>query len=197
MTRRLNSRRTRELDLRVAWLLMLLYPRAWRDRYGAEVLRLTRELVAAGETTPARAALAGALCSLHRPAAGAVMTGCPATVTGLVPAGPTFTLSLPAGPRVIPSPRLLVPVIFASPGQGARRLCVEPPARCRIGMGYVVKVTPSRPVVRVTVKRAGCALDLAEASASRLDREQRAAIRELIQRDHAFHGKPHRRTPSR
>jgi hypothetical protein len=219
MTRRLNSRRTRELDLRVAWLLMLLYPRAWRDRYGAEVLRLTRELVAAGETTPARAAvdlacaavaercrvlgnswrpamamtaavlvavagsayvtgharrahhastvspvsaaparatLAGALCSFPRLAADAVMTGRPATVTGLVPAGPTFTLSLPAGPRVIPSPRLLVPVIFALPGQGARRLCVEPPARCRIGTGYVVKVTPSRPVVRVTVKRAGC-----------------------------------------
>jgi hypothetical protein len=44
---------------------------------------------------------------------------------------------------------------------------------------------------------AGYALDLAEASASRLDREQRAAIKELIQRDHAFHGKPHRRAPSR
>jgi hypothetical protein len=57
MTRRLNSRRIRELDPRLTWLLMMLYPRAWRDRYGAEVLRLTRELIAAGETTPARAAV--------------------------------------------------------------------------------------------------------------------------------------------
>ncbi|HET9971047.1 MAG TPA: hypothetical protein VFQ68_22605 [Streptosporangiaceae bacterium] len=57
MTRRLGSRRTGELDPRLAWLLMMLYPRAWRDRYGAEVLRLTRELIAAGETTPARAAV--------------------------------------------------------------------------------------------------------------------------------------------
>ena len=44
---------------------------------------------------------------------------------------------------------------------------------------------------------AGYALDLAEASASRLDRAQRAAIADLIQRDHAFHGQPHRPAPSR
>jgi len=227
MTRRLNSRlnsrrnsrRIRELDPRVAWLLMMMYPRAWRDRYGAEVLRLTRELIAAGETTPAQAAvnlacaavaercrtlgsswrpamamaaavlvavaggayvagharrvhhattaspvsaapaparLARALCSFPRPAPGAAMAGHLATTIGLVPAGPTFTLDLPAGPRAVPSPQLLMPVIFALPGQGTRRLCVELPARCQIGTGYVVKVTPSRPVVRVTVKLAGC-----------------------------------------
>jgi len=46
---------------------------------------------------------------------------------------------------------------------------------------------------------AGYALDLVEASASRLDREQCAAIADLIRRDHAFHGKrpPSRRGPSR
>ena len=44
---------------------------------------------------------------------------------------------------------------------------------------------------------AGDVLDLAEASARRLAREQRAAIKELIQRDHAFHGTHHRRAPSR
>ncbi len=44
---------------------------------------------------------------------------------------------------------------------------------------------------------AGYVLDLAEASVSRLDRTQRAAIKDLIQRDHAFHGRPHRRAPSR
>jgi hypothetical protein len=38
-------------------LLLALYPRAWRDRYGAEVVRLTEELIAAGEVTPAEGAL--------------------------------------------------------------------------------------------------------------------------------------------
>ena len=38
------------------WLLYL-YPRAWRERYGAEVTRLAGELVRAGDTTPLRAAL--------------------------------------------------------------------------------------------------------------------------------------------
>jgi hypothetical protein len=42
---------------------------------------------------------------------------------------------------------------------------------------------------------AGYALDLVEASASRLDRGQCAAIADLIQRDHAFHG--HRHRPAR
>ena len=37
-------------------LLLALYPRAWRDRYGAEVVRLTEELIATGETTPAQGA---------------------------------------------------------------------------------------------------------------------------------------------
>lgn len=38
------------------WLLYL-YPRRWRDRYGAEVARLAGELVRAGDATPLRAAL--------------------------------------------------------------------------------------------------------------------------------------------
>jgi hypothetical protein len=47
---------------------------------------------------------------------------------------------------------------------------------------------------------AGYALDLVEASASRLDRDQRTAIADLIQRDHSFHDRRHapsRRAPSR
>jgi hypothetical protein len=47
---------------------------------------------------------------------------------------------------------------------------------------------------------AAYALDLVDASAGDLDREQRAAIADLIQRDHAYHGKrqrPSRRAPSR
>jgi nuclease-like protein len=47
---------------------------------------------------------------------------------------------------------------------------------------------------------AGYALDLVEASANRLDREQCAAIADLIQRDHSFHDRRHarpRRAPPR
>jgi hypothetical protein len=38
------------------WLLAL-YPRSWRERYGAEVAALADELVRAGEATPLRSAL--------------------------------------------------------------------------------------------------------------------------------------------
>jgi len=37
--------------------LLAVYPRPWRDRYGAEVADLADELIAAGDTTPLRAAL--------------------------------------------------------------------------------------------------------------------------------------------
>lgn len=37
--------------------LLTLYPRNWRERYGSEVAGLADELIAAGETTPLRAAL--------------------------------------------------------------------------------------------------------------------------------------------
>ena len=38
-------------------LLLILYPRPWRERYGAEVVRLTQDLIITGETTSARKAL--------------------------------------------------------------------------------------------------------------------------------------------
>ena len=38
-------------------LLLMLYPRSWRERYGTEVVRLTQDLIVTGETTPARGAL--------------------------------------------------------------------------------------------------------------------------------------------
>lgn len=56
------------------WLLAL-YPRAWRDRYGREVIRLTGELIRAGDTTPRRAALnlaRGAATEWRRDAVAAV-----------------------------------------------------------------------------------------------------------------------------
>ena len=192
MTRRLSSRRTGELDPRLAWLLMMLYPRTWRDRYGAEVLRLTRELIAAGETTPARAAVnlacaavaerCRALGHSWRPALAVAATALLALAGSLYatghaygsgPASATSAGAAPApaslvrflcssrsvpGPRKVPSGQPRQPVVFARPGQGAGRLCVELPIRCRTGKGHAVKVISARPAGRVTVKSAVCVL---------------------------------------
>lgn len=68
--------------------LLALYPRGWQHRYGSEVADLAEELIAAGETTPLRAALglfAGAAVERWRvitsravltPAAAAAAAGC-------------------------------------------------------------------------------------------------------------------------
>jgi hypothetical protein len=200
MTRRLNSRRIRELDPRLAWLLMMLYPRAWRDRYGAEVLRLTRELIAAGETTPAWAAVnlacaavaerCRALGHSWRPAMAVAATALVAVAGGLYATGHAYRAAsasaIPA--RAIPVGAVPVPAVPASaslvrylcsvprpapggvaagrvkarPSQGASRVCVELTARCKAGQGfvigkeYIIKLTHSRQVVRVTTGRAIC-----------------------------------------
>jgi nuclease-like protein len=65
-----------------------------------------------------------------------------------------------------------------------RRVVILAHARSRLG-------TVRNPTVLAGTS-AGYALDLVEASASRLDREQRAAIADLIRRDHAFHSQRHR-----
>jgi len=166
MTRRLNSRRIRELDPRLAWLLMMLYPRAWRDRYGAEVLRLTRELVAMGETTPARAAVnlacaavaerCRALGHSWRPAMAMTAAVLVAVAGGLyatgyahrvTPASATPASAVPAPAKLVgflcsvprPEPGS-VPAgrVKAQPGKGASPVCVELTARCKAGKGYVL-----------------------------------------------------------
>jgi hypothetical protein len=195
MTRRLNSRRIRELDPRLAWLLMMLYPRAWRDRYGAEVLRLTRELIAVGETTPARAAanlacaavaercralghswrpaLAMAAAVLVAMAGGLYATGYAHRVTAAsaAPAGAGPVAAAPAPATLVrllcavPRPTLGgVPAgrVKAQPTQGASRVCFELVGRCKTGKGhiagkgFVIKLTPGHPVVRVTIRPAFC-----------------------------------------
>ena len=45
------------MNRRLARLLLMLYPRPWRERYGTEVVRLTQDLIVTGDTTPARGAL--------------------------------------------------------------------------------------------------------------------------------------------
>lgn len=83
------------------WLLAL-YPRAWRDRYGAEVTSLTEELLRAGETTPLPAGLnlvAGAAVERARALAAsrtALTLSSAAVIVALV--GGAFTLTGGARP---------------------------------------------------------------------------------------------------
>jgi hypothetical protein len=202
------------LNRHLVRLLLALYPPAWRVRYGAEVVRLTEELIAAGEVTPAegalnlmanaavergraladsrRTAVAMALAAVvavagsfyavghgphlrpaspARPASAApvpasltrVLCAFPRVVGAtsaarLIPGGPAFALSLPAGTKVAAAPRVLVPVSLAGPGSGGIRLCVELSARCRIGRPGTVTAVPGARVVQVMIVPRGCAL---------------------------------------
>jgi hypothetical protein len=80
------------------WLLVL-YPRAWRDRYGAEVASLNEELIRAGETTPLRAGLgliAGAAVERGRaPARTRYAVAASAIVLVLVGAGVASAVTRP------------------------------------------------------------------------------------------------------
>jgi hypothetical protein len=98
-----------------SWLfrsLVVLYPKAWRERYSKEVGDLSAELLAVGETTRlhlalelARSALAERVRSLHRGRSMAVLSGSAALVvvvvaTFLVTNG--FGLGGAASPRMTP-----------------------------------------------------------------------------------------------
>ena len=75
--------------------LLVLYPRCWRDRYGAEVAELTDELIAAGDTTPLRSVLdllAGAGAERWRVIATRAVLG-PAAAAGVVGAGIALAVS--------------------------------------------------------------------------------------------------------
>jgi len=87
-------------------LLLMLYPRPWRDRYGPEVVRLTQELIAAGETTPARGALnmAGAgLAERLRVLAYSTRSAVAMAVTALLAVAGSFFASGHARPPEPPS----------------------------------------------------------------------------------------------
>ncbi len=94
------------MNRRVTRLLVALYPRAWRDRYGAEVTSLTDELIRAGETTPLPAGLnlvAGAMTERARELAGsrnalAVMSA--AVIIAMV--GGAYAVTGSAGPGPAP-----------------------------------------------------------------------------------------------
>jgi protein-S-isoprenylcysteine O-methyltransferase Ste14 len=77
--------------------VLALYPRAWRERYGAEVSELTAELIAAAEVTPLRAGLdllAGAARERHR-----ALNRCRRVLAAAVTAAAAATLAASYEPR--------------------------------------------------------------------------------------------------
>ena len=104
--------------------LLALYPRPWRDRYGAELASLTGDLISAGEITPLSALLNlaggaalewGRVLAGSRRAAAATALAAIMTVAGIFyltsparpPSGPASVRSAPE-PEVAPMPAVAV-----------------------------------------------------------------------------------------
>jgi hypothetical protein len=111
----------------VVWALGL-YPKWWRERYGAEVRDLTDELLHAGRSTPRRAAAdlvisAARERSPRRPSRRVLAVMGVATLCGLVASMGGFVavtaLSSPATPRPLASEPVAQLVVFIQPGASA------------------------------------------------------------------------------
>ena len=153
------------MNHRVTRLLLALYPRAWRDRYGAEVTSLTDELIRAGETTPLPAGLnlvAGAMMERARELAGSrnalavmsaaviiAMIGGAYAVTGS--ARPSPAPRSVAGAGCLVEPSFQVPVSTAAGARlrpAAPPRFKTPPSPARRWLGVSVAARPPVLVVR-------------------------------------------------
>jgi hypothetical protein len=151
------------MNRRVTRWLLALYPRAWRDRYGAEVVSLTDELIRAGETTPLPAGLnlvAGAAVERARALAGsrsALLVSSAVVIVAL--AGGAFAVTGSTRPH--PAPRslassncLTAPAVHVSlsAGPAARRQPPVPPQfKIRLPGRRLRMIVPSAVARRVTV----------------------------------------------
>ncbi len=89
-------------------------PRPWRDRYGTEVVRLTQELIATGETTPTRGALnmaGSALAERFRALADSPRTAVAMAAAALLAVAGSFYASGHARPQKPPSAASAHPVV--------------------------------------------------------------------------------------
>jgi hypothetical protein len=94
------------MNRHVIRLLLMLYPRPWRDRYGTEVVRLTQELIATGETTPTGGALnlaAAALAERFRALAASSRTAVAMAVAALLAVAGSFYANSHSRPQKPPS----------------------------------------------------------------------------------------------
>jgi hypothetical protein len=83
------------MNRNVARWLLALYPSAWRERYGSEVVSLSEELIGTGETTPLRAGLdlaAGAAIERGRSLVRSRRPALVLAVVAMIVAGGTVTL---------------------------------------------------------------------------------------------------------
>ena len=120
-------------------LLLTLYPRPWRDRYGTEVVRLTQELIATGETTPTRGALnmaGAALAERFRALADSPRAAVAMAVAALLAVAGSFYASGHARPQKPPSVASAHPVVAKLTGAGWRLPVGAGARRGRPGRGH-------------------------------------------------------------
>jgi hypothetical protein len=138
-------------------LLLMLYPRPWRNRYGAEVVRLTQDLIVTGETTPARGALnmmGAALAERGRALAYSSRTAVAMVVAALLAVAGSFYVSghgrPPQPPRAASAARM--PAKLASCVVWPQAIAgVAVPARVKIVLPAGARAPKPVPVTDVLV----------------------------------------------
>lgn len=103
-------------------LLLSLYPRAWRARYGAEVINLTEELISAGETTPLLAALnlvGGAALEWGRVLTGSRRAALAIAVAAITAVAGSFYAAAHTRPQATPASLASASCVFRAGGAGA------------------------------------------------------------------------------
>lgn len=174
------------MNRRLVRMLLTLYPRAYRDRYGAEVVRLTEELIAAGEITPTEGALnlaVAATAERGRALAGSWRTAAAMALAALVALAGSFYVTSPArtpaaasapraqhAPGALPAPARLVrfacvirsgaagshPLVVPHRRVGTTDVCPALPAPCHARPGHPWPGEDSGVVLRVAVKPGQC-----------------------------------------
>jgi hypothetical protein len=174
------------MNRRLVRMLLALYPRPYRERYGAEVVRLTEELIAAGEITPAEGALnlaAAAAAERGRALAESRRTAAAMALAVLVALAGSFyatsharapaAASAPRAqrpPGALPAPARLVrfacvirsgaagshPLVVPPQRAGITAVCPAMPPTCRARPGHPWPGEDSDAVLRVAVKPGQC-----------------------------------------
>jgi hypothetical protein len=118
--------------------LLALYPRPWRDRYGAELAILTGDLISAGEITPLSALLnlaGGAALEWGRVLAGSRRAAAATALAAIMAVAGIFYLTSPARPpsgpasiRSAPEPEVApIPGVLARVRPGPYPGCTPSP----------------------------------------------------------------------
>ena len=174
------------MNRRLIRMLLALYPRAYRDRYGAEVVRLTEELIAAGEITPAEGTLnmaVAATAERGRALADSWRTAAAMALAVLVALAGSFYVTSHArtpaavsapraqrAPGALPAPARLVrfacvirsgavgshPLVVPSRRVGTTDVCPALPAPCHARPGHPWPGEDSGVILRVAVRTGQC-----------------------------------------